>query len=102
MNWNEKEPVILKNWKIKSVIDEYLAPELRRIWVSGAVYNHKKHSDGKRISTSFIIDADGTKVLTSSGSVYQLEGDPHPEYAKWLEENYPNFDPNNPIKIIKK
>lgn len=55
----------------------------------------------KWIITSSVRRAEGRRVTTESGSVYVL-GEPDPKWLEWLASNDYQFDPQNPIKTVKK
>jgi len=89
----------LEQWKVVTIEDtRYESPELQRKVLAGRVYNNPHFKDGEKIYTSRPLVAKGRIIKTLSGSVYRL-GEPDPEYLEWMKENYPNFDPENPIKI---
>ncbi len=47
-----KDMVTLKEWWLHSNASTYSAPETIVMWLSGRVYGHEKHEDGKLITTS--------------------------------------------------
>lgn len=96
-----QEPILIENWSVSSNATPYTAPELIAPFLVGEVYNHPRFEPGKNISTSPIVAVDGLLVRTYSGSVYRL-GTVAPSYLEWLTEHYPNWDPENPIKMRKK
>lgn len=83
----------LKNWAVVSTSDSK-----RRL--SGTVSNNKSFQDGKKIFTSSIVDVEGRKITTSSGSVYYLDGPPENEYLQWIKEHGYEYDEINPIKVV--
>lgn len=87
---------LLEGWCCKS--PPYVAPELGAVYLEGYVYGHPSHRDGARIATSQLTGAVG-RVATTRTRRYEL-GEPEPGYRKWLEENRPGWDPENPIKVI--
>lgn len=88
----------LEQWKIITSDDGYTAPELQRKTLAGRVFDNPNFEDGTKIFTSRPVKVEGKIVTTMSGSQYLL-GELDPKYAKWVKENYPQFDPDNPLKI---
>jgi len=92
--------ITLNNWSTTTINnDPYLAPELRKIHLQGKVTGHPCFPDGHQITTTRIIDADGLVVKTKN-TTYHL-GTIDPGFEAWLAEHRPDFDPENPITIIK-
>ena len=92
----------LEQWWVDG--DSFDAPEIRRVYLSGEVYNHPDNDrfpDGKKITTSRIVKTEGRKITTRSGTIYYL-GEVEAEYKKFLEDINYDFDPENPIKLIRK
>ena len=94
----------LENWSVGDKgKNPYMAPELRKKYLNGEVYDNHNFKDGTNITTSSIknvdLELESAIVTTSSGSKYRL-GKPSEEYLKWLKDNNITFNPNNPIKII--
>lgn len=76
----------IENWSMISSVDLYMAPELRQFALSGEVYDHPQHENGKSVTTSPLVKlVDTDKIQTFSGSIYEL-GTVDPEYEKM----YPN------------
>lgn len=93
-----KEPRDIWNWHVTPTWSSlYKAPELRRVCLSGTIAEHKGRKDCQ-VMTSYIVAVDGKLITTRSGSVYRL-GEIDPEYRKYLAEERPNWDPENPITI---
>lgn len=92
--------VRIENWGVVGSADPYQAPELKRLKLHGAVYGHPTQEEGKIVSTSRILDADGL-VVTCESRKYLL-GQVSPDYLKALDEIGYKFDPENPIKVHKK
>lgn len=65
--------------------------------ILGELKNHPRHLDGAEILTSRIVEVNGRMVSTRRGSQYQL-GEPDPGYLKWIQENIPSWDPENPLR----
>ena len=64
----------IKNWSVEQRRDQ--------LYIAGEVYNHPLANDGDSIFTSAIVGAsmDGRAVITQSGSIYALCGDPDPVF----------------------
>ena len=75
------------------------APELYGIAVAGEYFDEEKQRV-RYIETSRVVDAEGNRVLTQSGSLYEL-GDPHPDFLAALTKMGRTFDPENPIKVVR-
>ena len=67
--------------------------------LSGEVYGDPDRPDGRRVTTTHIVAADGRNVRTASGSTYVL-GEPSEGYREWLRVNRPDWDPLRPIAVI--
>jgi len=85
----------LEEWAIKSNDSPYIAPECRKIKLTGF-----RVEDRKYVTTSTIVKAVGNCIYTRSGSVYIL-GKVNPDYKQWMKDKKIKFDPNNPITIRK-
>ncbi len=79
--------------------DPFCAPELQGLTLVGTVKGHPRKPDGHRVRTSSVQTAEGRVVTTQSGTVYLLK-EPHPDYRTWLAEHRPDWDPENPIKML--
>ena len=87
----------IENWSfVFKGDDAYMPPELSKQALHGEVYGHHRCEDGKSVLTSSVVHADGRKITTSSGTVYEL-GKPHEEYSRWCEERGRPIDPDNPF-----
>lgn len=74
----------LENWGIiQSPSNPYEAPEMRKMQVTGDVYDHPnpKWDDGHGITTSNVVKIENGIAYTRSGSEYEL-GEVDPEYLK--------------------
>lgn len=92
------QPVILRNWSVVLAGGSpYTAPELRAMCLHGLADNHPNFPDGKEITTSDIVSADG-RVVTTRSRQYLLEGDPSPQYRAYLESSGVALDEKNPIR----
>lgn len=58
-------------------------------------------ADGRHIKTSCIVRTEGRFVFTENGSRYEL-GEPDPPFVEWLTSNDYQFDPEHPIRLVKK
>jgi len=88
----------LENW---SVTGDAWAGTVNLV---GNVYDHpnkERHYDGKRIKTSYITKINKKEITTHSGTIYYL-GEPEVEYVEWMKENNILFDPENPIRDLRK
>ncbi len=95
----------LENWSVAETGDGYTPPERRFPILQGNVFGHPgRHEDGKLISTSPIIKLVNGKILTKSGSEYEL-GKIDEEYEKCFpnarQRLLDSFDENGEI-ICKK
>ncbi len=90
----------LEKWYTR-VSSPYAAPEQQAIYLHGEVFDHPSFQDGKTIGTSRIIDVNGNKITTKSGTMYLL-GEPDPEFVEYCEENGVHVPTKEvPIKEIK-
>lgn len=85
----------LENWSIGTK-RPYDAPELVQVSVDGNVYGDPSRPDGRPVTTSHLVGAEGRYVHTATGSIYQL-GEPSKSYRAWLRVNRPDWDPENPV-----
>jgi hypothetical protein len=99
----EKEELpIFKNWSVqRPECNVFLAPECIKPLLMGNIFNHPKYKDGTNIITSSIIESNGNKIKTISGSLYLIEGEPSTEYKDYCFQNNIVIDLNNPILTIK-
>lgn len=86
--------MILKNWR---VVSKDKSPAL----LAGEIYGSDSYSDGEKIVTSPIKKAIGRTIITLSGSMYCLEGEPAKEYLEFLNFIGYAYDEENPIKIVR-
>jgi uncharacterized protein CbrC (UPF0167 family) len=84
----------LKNWQVVLGDDPYRAPEAQTKHLQGI------RNDGKFVTTSAIVSAQGREITTYSGSVYILE-EINPEYLNWILESGSYYSEDEPIRIIK-
>ena len=85
----------MENWSCTSY--EHEPEEVRRL--QGNVHDNPKFEDGTFIVSSVLVGIAGKVATTASGSVYEL-GEVDPNFKEWIKENYPNWDPENPIKTV--
>lgn len=90
----------LENWSTTSFESPYTPPERRKVRLQGIVTGHPKKADGTSIVTTSIRESVGRQVTTRSGTVYDL-GEPAPEFLQWLKDNGREYDPVNPVKVIR-
>lgn len=90
----------LEDWSVTlRSTDPYAPPEHRQISLQGEVFGHPRFEDGKRITTSFVVEVNGPLVTTMSGTVYTLTY-PNADYIKWCGENGCHIPtPEEPIKL---
>lgn len=70
--------------------------------LGGKVYGREpRFPDGKEVITSRIVDVEGRKITTRSGSVYLLEGPPSEDYMVFLKKNGLEYDEDFPIKMVE-
>lgn len=77
----------IENWSaVAHSLGKYDPPEFQRYQLWGVVFGHPRFEDGEFIRSSDIKQVDGSRVTTSSGSVYIL-GTPDRLYVEWCREN---------------
>lgn len=74
----------LENWSV-GARNPWAPPELRQPALHGKVTGHPRKPDGSEVTTSPIVSAEGDKIQTLTGTLYEL-GDVDPTY----EVLYPN------------
>lgn len=85
--------VKMTNWGIGFLGSDFTAPELRRLRLCGTLEN------GERVMTSAVEAKVGHRTYrTSSGSLYELSGDPDPDYVAYLQGIGRVLDLDDPIK----
>jgi hypothetical protein len=82
----------LHKWFVTGRKDPYMAPEQ----VYKRLVGYRDNED-KQVTTSAIVNFQGRKITTYSGSIYFLE-DIDPDYLQWMIDNSIQYDPENPIK----
>jgi len=83
----------LTNWGTILTDGDYTAPELRRLRLCGTL------ESGKSVITSALEAKVGHRTYrTSSGSLYELTGDPDPAYVAYLQSIGRALDLDDPIK----
>lgn len=95
--------VELADWAVVYANDDpWMPPEAAGgIALAGVVTGHPKMADGMRVQTPPIVAADGRNITTEEKGVVFRLGEPSEGYRAWLAENRPNWDPENPIKILE-
>ncbi len=89
----------LTNWSVGNAYqDLYTAPECRGIRLRGTVSGHPRKDDGERVITSIVQKVAGRIITTSSGSEYELVGEPEAGYLEYLRESARGYDPEAPIR----
>jgi len=95
----------LKEWSVlftNRMEDPYKPPEIYTRCISGKVYGNPNFNDGDEVVTSKIHKVQGRIVITHSGSVYELVGDPSDDYLEFMKEIGVPYDEDNPIQVIKR
>lgn len=93
-------PVKLSDWSVVSLDPSgYSAPEACVRVLRGAVRGHRRFQDGHRVLTSRIIAVSGRMITTSSGSSYELVGDPDLQYLEYLDSIGMRYNAEEPIKV---
>jgi hypothetical protein len=72
---------------------------MRPIVLVGEAYGHPNFDEGAMVKTGAIRGAHGRLVTVQGGRVYRL-GEPDAKYRAWLKEHRPNWDPENPVKML--
>lgn len=76
----------LRRWcAVSRTSPSLLPPEQERLCLHGLVSGHPRCADGREVTTSLIVSRNGNKVVTKSGSEYEL-GEVDPLY----EAMFPN------------
>jgi len=88
-------PIKLTSWACGVASDNpFDAPEISGISLRGT------NPDGRRLTTSRVVEKLGPRTFrTWSGSIYELEGDPEPEYVKFCEGIGKPLNLDDPIKM---
>ena len=89
-------PVKIRAWSCGFADDnEFNPPEVRGLSVRGT------WPDGKRRRSSRVVEKLGPRtVRTRSGSVYELVGDPEPEYVAFCAEKGIPLNLDDPIRMV--
>jgi hypothetical protein len=92
---------ILKKWSTVTEQNPYRAPEVvPSIKLRGEVYDHPKIEDGTLVETSLVKNSIGRLVETYSGTVYSLEGEPDPNWVKYLDSIGYDLDLESPVNNV--
>lgn len=88
-----KERVRIENWAIVNIPNSpYQAPELVKPQLTGDIFGHPKHIDGKKVTTSIVVSLDiSNKICETENTSYVL-GAPSAEFIEWLAENNKTLD----------
>lgn len=88
----------LEQWCLRvRTRDRFKAPELRPApSLSGLVFGHPLRADGEKVTTSAIVRAEGHRVETASGHVYEL-GEADPAYLAHMSTIGVDIDPEDPL-----
>lgn len=95
-----KGAINLDNWSTASRPIPYQPPECWPTILQGNVSGHPDMDDGEFVHTSPIAKANGQLITTESGTLYRL-GKIDPKFREFLKTDRPNWDPENPITIVK-
>lgn len=87
----------LEGWSVVTTASPYTAPEAIYPHLQGTVYDNPNFEDGTFVTTSHITRADGRKIQTWHGTIYEL-GKVDPKY----QEAYPDRDLDGPNPILIK
>lgn len=94
----DKSVVHIEDWgTMNNCTNPYQAPELIKIVLTGKVYGHPEHKDGKRVITSPLIKSEGRSVET--GHTHYVLGEIGKDYLNWLESQGIELDELNPVKL---
>lgn len=77
-----------------------MAPEICPRLLQGKVYGDSEHSDGTHLVTAEVRNVKGCIATTSDGLVYRL-GEVDKGYRDFMRDNNIDFDPENPIRMVK-
>ncbi len=91
--------VKIENWSTGREENPFLAPEVPALHLRGQVYGHPDKEDGTWVKTSRIQSIDG-KMIETLNTTYEL-GDPDPLFIEWMKTEGIEFDPDNPIRVVK-
>ena len=81
----------LENWAVKTAANPYLPPELKWDVLTGLVFGHPRHLDGKDVATSHIVGQRAGRVVTASGTEYELGV---------VESGYERVYPNAKVRLF--
>jgi len=90
----------LQQWAVRTLPSSFMEPEVAGLVLTGYVLDHPKHAPDQIICTSPIVQVQGKRVTTASGSVYIL-GEPEEGYAQYCREIGLPIDPEQPIRVKK-
>ena len=97
---SNKPIVFLDKWSVIVPSDSpYTSPEGLWVALSGKVYAHPRHINGKQVCTSILVESKGREVETTN--THYVLGKMDEGYEKWLESEGIDIDFLNPVKIKK-
>lgn len=92
--------VQLTQWAVVlSSENPFTAPEATPIRLSGFAHGHPGFKDGDTVTTSPVVAANGRRITTESGRVYELIGEPPLAYLDHLAKIGHVYNPEQPIVI---
>ena len=97
---DNKPIVFLDKWAVIVPSDSpYTPPEGLWVALSGKVYAHPEHINGKQVCTSILVESKGREVETNN--THYVLGKMDEGYEKWLESEGIDIDFLNPVKLKK-
>lgn len=81
----------LENWSVITAADPYMAPEMMSLHLQGNVFNDSRREDNTNVVTSKVIGQRNGRVVTNSGSEYELGG---------VDPNYELLFPNAKLRCF--
>ena len=97
---DNKPIVFLDKWSVITPSElPYTAPEGLWVALSGKVYAHPRHINGKQVCTSTLVESKGREVETTN--THYVLGKMDEGYEKWLESEGIDIDFLNPVKLKK-
>jgi len=102
----EKQKAQIKNWHLVGGLPagldpKYSAPEMYSLHLHGEIISHPRFNENKEITTSSIVRSNiSNRQIETRNTIYELVGDMHPEFQKYLNEN--NIDVNKYDTAINK
>ena len=88
-----------------SVPDPYTPPECRGLPTVNALMQEDHPvlgtGKGRRVTSSAIVKIEGRRFTTQSGSVYEVEGPPAPQWLDAMAKADQTVDLDNPLKAYQ-